>query len=171
MKQKQDNKLIFIGFVIVVLLGIVAISSIPKKEIVNYNEVSQEEFENIVKENVNTIELNRLKDMGERDRMEYYVSKFITSIGNKSYEYAYSVLYDDYKDNYFPTLEKFEEYAKTKLPSRLSVEYTNIERIGEIYVLWVTLKNPIGTEQTEVEMNFIVKENALNDFVMSFSVI
>lgn len=171
MKQKQDNKLIFFGFVVVIVLGIAAIGTIPKKEIVNYNEVSQEEFENIVKENVNTLELNRLKDMGERDRMEYYVSKFITSLGNKSYEYAYSLLYDEYKDNYFPTLEDFEKYVKTKLPSRLSVEYTNIERIGEIYVLWVTLKNPIGTEQNEVEMNFIVKENALNDFVMSFSVI
>lgn len=171
MKQKQDNKLIFFGFVVVIVLGIYAISTIPKKEIVDYNEISQEEFEQIVEENVDTIELNRLKDMGERERMEYYISKFITSLGNKSYEYAYSVLYDEYKENYFPTLEKFEEYVRTKLPSRLSVEYTNIERIGEIYVLWVTLKNPIGTEQKEIEMNFIVKENALNDFVMSFSVI
>ena len=171
MKQKQDNKLIFFGFIVVILLGILAISTIPKKEVVNYNEVSQEEFEEIVGENVNKLELNRLKNMGERERMEYYVSKFITSIGNKSYEYAYSLLYDEYKEKYFPTLEKFEEYVQTKLPSRLSVEYTNIERNGEIYVLWVTLKNPVGTEQTEVEMNFIVKENALNDFVMSFSVI
>ncbi len=171
MKQKKDNKFMIFGVVVVVVLGIVAFSTKPKTEVINYDELSQEELQNIVKENVDTIEINRLKDMGERDRMEYYVSKFITSIGNKSYEYAYSLLYEEYKDNYFPTLEKFEVYAKTKLPSRLSVEYTNIERIGDIYVLWVKLKNPIGTEQTEVEMNFIVKENALNDFVMSFSVI
>lgn len=171
MKQKQDNKLIIFGIVVVVVLGIIAIGTIPKTEIINYDELTQEEFQEVVKENVNDIEISRLKDMGERDRMEYYASKFVSSIGNKSYEYAYSLLYDEYKDRYFPTLEKFEEYVKTRLPSRLSVEYTNIERNGEIYVLWVTLKNPVGTDKTEVEMNFIIKENALNDFVMSFSVI
>lgn len=171
MEQKKDNKFIIFGLVVVIVLGIIAFSTKPKKEIINYDELSQEEFQNVVKENVDTIELNRLNNMGERDRMEYYVSKFVTSIGNKSYEYAYSLLYDEYKENFFPTLEKFEEYVKTKLPSRLAIEYNNIERIGEIYVLWVTLENPVGTEETEVEMNFIVKENALNDFVMSFSVI
>lgn len=171
MKQKQDNKLIIFGLIVVVVLGIAAIGTIPRKEIINYDELSQEEFETIVEENVDSIEINRLKDMGERDRIEYYVSKFVSSIGNKSYEYAYSLLYDEYKERYFPTLDKFEEYVKTRLPSRLSVEYTNIERNGEIYIIWATLKNPVGTEETEVEMNFVVKENALNDFVMSFSVI
>ncbi len=171
MKQKQDNKLIIFGLIVVILLGIVAIGTIPKKENINYDELSQEELKAVVEKNVDSIEISRLKDMGERDRMEYYTSKFITSIGNKSYEYAYSLLYDEYKARYFPTLEEFEKYVKTELPSTLSVEYTNFERNGEIYILWVTLKNPVGTEASEVEMNFIVKENALNDFVMSFSVI
>lgn len=171
MKQKKDNKFIIFGLVVVVVLGITAIATIPRKKIINYDELTQEEFEAVVKENVDSIEINRLKDMGERDRIEYYASKFVSSIGNKSYEYAYSLLYDEYKERYFPTLEKFEEYAKTRLPSRLSLEYTNIERNGDVYVLWVTLKNPIGTDKSEVEMNFIIKENDLNDFVMSFSVI
>lgn len=171
MKQKKDNKMIIFGLIVATLLGFIAIGTIPKKKIINYDELSQEEYKAIVEENVGSIEINRLKDMEERERIEYYVSKFTASLGNKSYKYAYSLLYDEYKERYFPTLEKFEEYVKTKLPSRLSMEYTNIERNGDIYVLWVTLKNPVGTEQTEVEMNFIVKENALNDFVMSFSVI
>ena len=109
--------------------------------------------------------------MGERDRIEYYASKFVSSIGNKSYEYAYSLLYDEYKERYFPTLEKFEEYAKTRLPSRLSLEYTNIERNGDVYVLWVTMYNPLGSKDSSIEMNFVVKEIELNNFTMSFSVI
>lgn len=171
MKQKQDNKLIIFGLIVVVVLGIFAIGTIPRNEEINYDEISQEELETIVKDNVDEIEKNKLLKMEERDRIEHYVSKFVSALGNQSYEYAYSLLYDEYKTRYFPTLEKFEEYAKTRLPSMLQLEFTNFERIGDIYVLWVTLKNPVGTEKSEVEMNFIVKENALNDFVMSFSVI
>lgn len=171
MKQKQDNKLIIFGLIVVVVLGVVAIGTIPRNQKINYDEISQEELEVIVKDNVDEIEKNKLLKMEERDRIEYYVEKFVSGLGNKSYEYAYSLLYDEYKTRYFPTLEKFEEYAKTRLPSMLQLEFTNFERIGDIYVLWVTLKNPVGTEKSEVEMNFVVKENTLNDFVMSFSVI
>ena len=171
MKQKQDNKLIIFGLIVVVVLGIFAIGTIPRNEEINYDQISQEELETIVKDNVDEIEKNKLLKMEERDRIEHYVSKFVSALGNKSYEYAYSLLYDEYKTRYFPTLEKFEEYAKTRLPFMLQLEFTIFERIGDIYVLWVTLKNPVGTEKSEVEMNFIVKENALNDFVMSFSVI
>lgn len=171
MKTKQDNKFIILGVVIVVVLGIYAIGTIPKKEVINYEELSEDEIDTVVEESIDEMEKNELAGMGERDRMEFYVSKFISAVENKSYEEAYEMLYEDFRANYFPTLAKFEEYAKNKFPSMFSLEHTNFERNGDIYVLWVTMTNPLGSKDSGIEMNFIVKENALNDFVMSFSVI
>lgn len=171
MKKKQDNKFIIFGLIIVVLLGIVAIGTIPEKEVIDYEKISEDELKTVVGENIDKMEVNELAALGERDRMEFYVSKFVSAIESKSYEEAYAMLYDEFKDRYFPTLASFEEYAKTKLPSMFSLEHTNFERNGDVYVLWVTLTNPLGSKDSGKEMNFIVKENALNDFVMSFSVI
>ena len=171
MKKKQDNKFIILGLIVVVLLGLYAISTIPEKEVIDYDELSEDELKAVVEENIDEIEKNELVGMGERDRMEFYVSKFVSAVENKSYEEAYEMLYDEFKTNYFPTLASFEEYAKTKFPSMMSLEHTNFERNGDVYVLWVTLTNPLGSKDSGREMNFIVKENALNDFVMSFSVI
>lgn len=171
MKKKQDNKLIVFGVVVVITLGIFAIATRPKEEVINYDELSEDEIGTVIGENIEQIEKNELSTLGERDRMEFYVSKFIEAVENKSYEEAYNMLYDDFKENYFPTLASFEEYAKTKFPSMFSIEHTNFERNGEIYVLFVTLSNPLGSKDSGIEMNFVVKENALNDFVMSFTVI
>ncbi len=53
----------------------------------------------------------------------------------------------------------------------ISLEHTNIERNGDVYVLWVTLNDPLASKDSGVEMNFVIQENALNDFVISFTVI
>ena len=59
----------------------------------------------------------------------------------------------------------------TKFPKMISLEHTNIERNGDVYVLWVTLNDPLASKDSGVEMNFVIQENALNDFVISFTVI
>mgnify|MGYP007038285492 CR=1 FL=1 len=52
----------------------------------------------------------------------------------------------------------------------ISMDYVNIERNGNVYVLWVTLSNPISGKKSEKDLNFVVRENELNDFDLSFSV-
>lgn len=171
MKMKKDNKLIYVGLIIVVVLGIFAIASIPKKEINDYENMTQEEINLVIDEKMDNLEMIELSELGERDRMERYLSSFISAIEKKEYEEAYDMLYDDFKANYFPTLESFETYAKKTFPSLCALEYTNIERNGEIYVLWVTMSDALGSNDSGVDMNFVIKENELNDFDLSFSVI
>lgn len=171
MKMKKDNKLVYIGLIIVVVLGIFAIASIPKKEVYDYENMTQEEINLVIDEKMEDLEIMELSELGERDRMERYLSSFISSIENKEYEKAYEMLYDDFKNNYFPTLESFETYAKKTFPSLCALEYTNIERNGEVYVMWVIMSNALGSSDSDVEMNFVIRENELNDFDLSFSVI
>lgn len=173
MRMKKNNKLIIFGVIIVVILAIIAYNTIAsnKSKGIDYDEMTEEEVAIAVQEKVDNIKKKDLSGLGERDRMEYYVSSFVEAVENEEYEEAYDMLYDDFKSNYFPTLASFEEYAKSKFPSMVSLEHTNIERNGDVYVLWVTMYNPLGSKDAGIEMNFVVQENDLNDFQMSFTVI
>lgn len=171
MTVKNSKKLIMIiGIAIILIFGIFFIKNLKKEKSQDYSNMTDEEIDIAIQEKVDKMKLKDLSGLGERDRMEYYVSSFIKAIEAKKYEEAYEMLYDDFKNNYFQKLSDFEEYAKTKFPSMPSLEYTNIERNGDIYVLWVTLSDPLLGRETEKEMNFVVKENDLNDFDLSFTV-
>lgn len=168
--RKKDIKLpIFIGVSIVVVIAGIVITRNSDKE-PDYSQMPEEEKIIAINENIDKMEITELSEMGERDRMERYVGKFLEAVRNGKYEDAYGMLYDEFKDRYFKTLEDFESYAKTKFSSRVSVEYTNIERNGDIYVLWVNINNSLKSKSEAREINFVIKENALDDFVLSFSV-
>lgn len=134
--------------------------------IVVQNEVTAEEIE----ENTNQLEIEDLKDKDERTRIQQYCGKFVRYIENKEYDKAYALLYPDFKNNYFPTVEDFSKYAQEQFPSTLiTVEYDNIERQGKYYILFTTITTPLNTDY-EMEQKFILIENTFNDFQLSFDV-
>lgn len=117
------------------------------------------------------IELERLQKMTERDRIEYYFSKFINLIKDEEYEKAYNLLYPEFKENYFKTQQEFETYVKKIYPKSVGFSYNNIDRQGNIYILMITVidtNKRIGEEKSQ---RIVVKENGINDFVLSFQVI
>lgn len=172
MKIKGENKIpiiIAIGVIIVIVLVVKDFKD--RDQSTNYSNLTSEEITAAVNNEIATMEINTLSTMDERDRIEHYVSSFADAIEEEDYEKAYSMLYDDFKKNYFPNLSSFEEYAKNKLPKVVSFEHTNFERNGDYYILWITMSDPLSGKGSERKMNFVVKENDLNDFVISFSVI
>lgn len=169
MKVKQSNKVVIIGVgIIVILLVILLILEVQEKKI-DYSKLSDDEVDLAIEQEINDIKINELTKLGEDDRMEQYVSRFMDKIDNEEFEDAYEMLNEDFKKNYFSTLESFETYAKEKFPKLMSLEHTNIERNGDIYVLWVTVYDLMKSRNEGVEINFVVKENELNDFELSFS--
>lgn len=173
MRIREDNKhiiIIAIGILIVILLVLIDIVRSNSKG-QDYSSLTEEEISVAVQKEVDEMELNTLSTMGERDRIEYYVAKFAKAVEEKNYEKAYDMLYEDFKNNYFPTLSKFEEYAESNFSKLINLDHTNIERNGDYYVLWTTVSDPLSGKNTGKDMNFVVKENDLNDFDMSFSVI
>lgn len=95
----------------------------------------------------------------------------LTSCGEeKNYEKAYNLLYEEYRNNYFPTLEEFEKYVKQKYPDFMSVEYNDMSRQGEYYILTVNIYNLLTNEIIEKEQKYIIKENNFLDYVLSFQV-
>ena len=84
-----------------------------------------------------------------------------------------STIYSKFKENYFPTLESFEEYVQKVFPQMAGIEYENIERNGDVYVLWIKIADILNGKPTDEkqQMNIVIQENDYNDFVLSFSII
>lgn len=173
MNNRKESRIILL--IIVVCLVIVIILTYMSNKLKNqskdYSNLTDEEIGQAVQDEIDEMNKITLSAKGERDRIEYYVTSFLNAIENKNYEDAYNMLYEEFKDRYFPTLDDFEKYVKEKFPKDFTLEYTNIERNGNYYVLWVNMSDPLAGKEASVEMNFVVQENDLNDFVMSFSVI
>ena len=148
-----------------------ALESMKEKEetsntTIQENTLTKEEIE----ENTNELEIADLKDKDERTRIQQYCGKFIRYIENKEYDKAYNLLYPDFKNNYFKTVEDFKKYAEEKFPQTLiAVEYNNIERQGQYYILFTTIKTPLNVDYS-MDQKFILIENGFNDFKISFDV-
>lgn len=130
----------------------------------NYSTVSEEVDEENRKDKIATL--------SEKLRMETYFGQYISLVESKDYEGAYNLLYDGFKQTYFPTIEEFTAYCKNNYPNNIVVEYTDIDREGTIFILKVKLRNPItDSTQTEVsEQQIVIIENDINDFKLSFAV-
>ena len=180
--MSEKNKLIFI-LVLISILIIIAICLFVfiNSNFENANNVQQNTGLN---ENINpnyTTTSNEVDDqnrdalvasLNERQRMQTYFGRYLSYIESGDYESAYNLLYDGFKQNYFPTLKDFETYAQNNYPANMVVEYTNIERQGTIFILTVKIRNALNDNtQTDVpEQQIVVTENDVNDFKLSFQV-
>lgn len=177
--MKNEKNIILLGIIILLVILIILITIVgffSKKEETSTNpniKISNGIVETNIdyEETENRINQEKLSGMLERDRMEYYVSNFINLLERKKYEKAYELLYEDFKTQYFPTAGQLQTYAENNFSFMMNLEFTNIERNGDVYVLWVKIQDAINGNKNEfAEYNFVVRENAINDVDISFSV-
>lgn len=177
-KKNDKTQVKVINIIMTVLAILIIISTVLSNMSENSNKEEQkinvtsssnkEEKESKVRQ----MDLEKLKKMGERDRMNYYFSYFVDLIENKAYETAYGMLYSEFKENYFNNLNQFIEYATVTFPKMANLNYTNIERNGDIYVLWVEVTDVLnGRKDEKTEINVVIRENDFADIEMSFTVI
>ena len=175
--MKKTSFYILIALIIITtMINLILFSKILQSNSKNSKEASlesntEETIQEKSEEDIAKEELESLQKMTERDRMEYYFSKFIKYIKNKKYTDAYNLLYPDFRENYFKTQEEFKEYAKKTYPSSVGFSYNDIERQGSIYVLVITVIDTNKNKGEERTQRIVIKENDFNDFVLSFQVI
>lgn len=109
-----------------------------------------------------------LKTMKERDRMERYFGEYIDYVESGEYEKAYALLYPEFKDTYFKTLDEFKEYVIKKYPDIIIVDYDNIERQGQYYVLFIKVPKADGTSDM-INQNIVLYEKDYAQYYISFS--
>lgn len=113
--------------------------------------------------------IQELRGMRERDRMERYFGEYIDYIESGEYEKAYNLLYPEFKQNYFKTLEDFEKYVSQKYPDIIIVDYDNIERQGEYYILFVKIPKTDGSNEI-INQNIVLYEKDYAEYYISFSI-
>ena len=142
------------------------VSSIENKIATNIiNQVTSNEVDNKNRE-------NKIASLNEKTRMQTYFGTYISYIEANKYESAYNLLYDGFRQTYFPTLQDFEQYAKSKYPNNMIINYTNITREGTIYILTLEIKDALNSnKQTEMKSTqVVVMEEDINKFKISFEV-
>ena len=171
--KMKDIILILVALILIAINIYFGIKTLEKNAINNYDKTKYENAkstENNTNEEDATIE--KLKDMSERERMEYYFSEFMNYIETGKYQEAYDLLYPDFKEKYFKTVDEFKIYVNKTYPDFVSFNYNDIDRQGYIYVLTITVINPEeDKEKSKKNQKIVVKENDFNDFVLSFQVI
>lgn len=169
-KNKRKKALIIVIGIIFVIIVIIASVIVLIRQTNNTNPESAELVVDDMEQANNEAELQSLYNMTEQERITYYCAEFFKLVDKRNYEEAYNLLYDEYKENYFPTEASFSQYMREYFPEDFSLSYTNFERLGDIYVLWVSVSDTLnGSLGHNFDMNVVIKENDFNDYVLSFS--
>ncbi len=182
-KKKNNNQkyiaIMVISFIIMIAAVVLIVILIAKPKNKDKNENIQAN-QPLTEEEIEAQEKDEIKSMPESKRMKRYIGMFFEDIEEGKYNNAYSVLNEDFKNNYFPRLEDFEEYAKKYFNSdTIAITYDNVERLGNnktgnMYVIWTTITDifmPKLEDDEKIEQtNFVIIEKNYNDYEMSFSV-
>lgn len=157
--------------IIAVLLIVLFVISVARKAVVPEENLTEEQKLQLAETKKEQAIIDDLAGMEERDRIEYYFGEFIRNIELDNYAEAYEVLNEEFKNTYFSTQDKFVEYVKDYFPNEIAVEYNNIERNGNTYILWVKMSNALTVDKSSGRaMNVVIREYAVHDFELSFSV-
>ena len=80
------------------------------------------------------------------------------------------MLYPEFKNTYFKTLDNYITYIQKAYPEDVSIEYEDIEMQGTIFIVSITIKDLANYQAEGKEQKIIVRETDLNEFVISFQV-
>lgn len=172
----MDKKIINILLIIVVLILIavnikIFINNHEEKANVEQNNanINNSIVQNNIQEDVQNTITTKVADMTERSRMQTYFGTFISYIEEQNYEDAYDLLNENFKNKYFSTIDQFETYMQ-KYPKDIAVDYKDIERQGELFVLTVEIKDVFNDEAQKITQRVVIRELGVNQFTISFQV-
>ena len=172
--NKKKFILIISILVLLIILLLLTLGVIENKKAETPTVISietDEEIQKEIKEAVDLALVKKLSGLSEQKRIEYYATEFIKALEGRKISIAYKVLNEDFKTNYFKTEESFEKYVKEYFPKEVSVKYVNMERLENLYVLEVEIKDILNSENpNHFDCYIVVKENEYADYELSFSV-
>lgn len=176
--EDRKKKRILLGIIIVVITIVVILSIILSRQKVynayrteGHNHNNSEKYREM-EEEIETEEekINKLKEKTEAERIKTYLGSYLKYIETKDYDSAYNLLYPEFKQNYFPTIEDYKKYIQEQdYPDLMTIDYDSISTQGELYIVTIRIGNMTARSETQkVEKDFIIKENNYNDYLISF---
>ena len=159
---------IFIAILILVIIacfiGILINKYTEKAKTANLTEEELEykEYDDTIKE--------KLQEMSELERMQFYFGEFLNYTEIGEYERAYDKLNENFKNTYFNDLQIFITYIENYYPYSATIEYKEFDRYGDIYVLKVKISSSTNNTFEPFEQNVVVHEFGAHNYKISFEV-
>lgn len=176
MKSKKIRIFLGIAIVIIVIILIILIninSQVDDKTESNVEYTSNKEKDKETSEEETTEEIvSKLKKKTEAERIKSYLGSYFRYVEKKDYNSAYNLLYQDFKNNYFSTIEEYKKYMEEQdWPELLTIDYDTINTQGDLYIVTVRIGNMTARSETQkIEKTFIIKENDYNNYYISFKI-
>ena len=138
---KQQIIRVVIVLAILALCIIIAMLTIisTKKSEQKQNEEGNDKVKWSTDKELEAKELEELKNMTEKQRMKRYLAKYLSYVEKGEYEKAYELLHDEFKLNYFGTIEAYEGYIDATYTKPILVNYEDIQRQGKYFIIKVNI--------------------------------
>lgn len=119
----------------------------------------------------NDVFIETYENSTDEKKIQMNVDKFIQMINRHDYITSYNCISEGFKNNYFNTQEKFENYIKNIFFNYNKFEFKNITKKGSnLYTCDLNITDLTG-ENTEIRtVTIIMQLNDNLDFKMSFSI-
>ena len=174
-KSKQNEKSSKIYITISIIAIILLLSSIAMMiyNLTKTHDLNEEKDSYYTGNKQDKEVVKKVRDEDAYKRMKVYLGKIITKISEGDYNYAYSRLYSEFKENNFKTEKSFENYCKSYFPKNITYRYKNFDKLGDYYIAVVDIINSEtpDDEKNRKDMYFVFKEYDFDDYVFSFSTI
>ena len=136
------------------------------------NEINPGQYELIL--DTYTIDLpeyiEKYSKADEQQKTAYCIERFIQSINDENYKYAYSLLATGFKNNYFKNQESFEKYVKQNLLQKSNINFKEFNNEGDIYYTYKVVLTNGDDDANKIEKTFIIKLGEDTNFELSFNV-
>lgn len=113
--------------------------------------------------------VEKYQKANNQQKVAYCIDRFIQAINDENYKFAYNLLSEGFKNNYFKTQNNFEQYIQRYLKGQNKVTYKTFNVEGELYTYVVNLTN-LENNTNSIEKTFIIKLKEGTDFELSFNV-
>ncbi len=115
--------------------------------------------------------VERYNESNTQEKVILNINKFMQSINDKNYKYAYSLLANSFKSQNFRTEQEFENYVKENFFETNNFSYERYgNESGTYYTYEVKITDKTGENTEEITKTFIVLLKDGTDFELSFNV-
>lgn len=105
-----------------------------------------------------------------KEKSELNIKKFIKMINNKDYKSAYNCLNNGFKENYFKTINEFENYINNTFYKYNSVIFDTFSTEGDISIYKININGVQNDRDVTITKTIIMKLGTGTNFEMSFDV-
>lgn len=105
-----------------------------------------------------------------KEKNELNIKRFIKMINNKDYKSAYNCLNNGFKENYFKTINEFENYINNTFYKYNSITFDIFSTEGDIGIYKININGVQNDRDVTLTKTIIMKLGTGTDFEMSFDV-